>query len=218
MKGGLIMKHRLRLNLAKILSILFLCAMALPASAVECLSPSYSVQMGREPMSDIEARDLRGSEYQDLQELFQGLSGAWAGTGQLVSCMGPEDTILKETENFTIDSKATTYSDGRFALESTYYATGKRASQAETLYLFLSKERLTTRPNIPVADIELISVSRGELTFIRKNRTRTDGGAIVSREALVSIRKPTAASFVVENFLYFYGRLTSFSTMQLERK
>jgi hypothetical protein len=212
------MKHRLGLNPARFLSILFLCAMALPASAVECLSPSYSVQMGREPLDDIEARDLRGSEYQDLQELFQGLSGDWVGTGQSVSCMGPEDNIIKETENFTIDSRATSDSDGSFTIESNYYAPGKRASQAKTLYLCLSKERLTTRPNIPVADIELISASKSELTYIMKHRTRSDGGAVVSRETLVSIRRPTASSLVVGNFLYSYGRLTSFSTLQLERK
>lgn len=211
------LKHRSGLILTGVLSILFFFGVVLPAGAVECLSPSYSIQMGRDPLSDIEPRNLRGSEYQDLEELFQSLSGDWAGIGQLVSCEGPEDQIHKEIVNYTINSRGKMDHSGQFDLESTLYSPEKRTKQQDVIRLSLGKERLGTRPDIAVSDIELLSVSKNELIFLRRIRGRLYEGAFVNQETMISIKK-TATALELEQLFFADGRLTSASTWQLERK
>lgn len=210
-------QHKSGFILIEVLSFLFLVGTALPADAVECLSPSYSVQKGRDFLVDVEPRNLIGNEYQDLKELFQGLSGDWTGSGQSVSCLGPVDEIRKETENYTVTSKGKTDSEGQFTLESALYFPEKRTKQNETFRLFLGQERLATRPDTQLSDIELVSVSQDELTFVKKNRAKAEGFAFVGQEVLISLKKSGVASFVVENSLFVNGRLTAFSAWQLER-
>jgi hypothetical protein len=211
------LKYGAGLILTEVLLILFSFGIALPVFALECLSPSYSVQKGRDYLSDVELRELMGNEYQDLKDLFQGLNGDWAGSGQMVSCEGPEDAIRKDTETYTIHSQGKTDSGGQFTLESTLYYPEKKTKQHDALHLFLGKDRLTTRPDVQAADIELVSASQNELTFVKKNRARGDGGGFIGQESVISIKKTAAASLVVENLFFVNGRLKAFSTWQLER-
>lgn len=212
------LKHRWRFILAWVFPALLFFGISLHAYAAECLSPSYSVQKGRDYLSDVESRDLVGNDYQVLKELFQGLNGDWTGSGQLVSCEGPEDAIRKEEEICTISSQGKTDSGGQFTLESTMYFPEKKTKQLDSLHLFLGKERLTTRPNVQAADIELVSVSQNELTFVKKNRARGDGGGFIGQEAVISIKKTATTSIVVENKHFVNGRLAAYSTWQLEKK
>jgi hypothetical protein len=205
-------------GLRQILAVLLLLAAGQPAGAVECLSPSYSVQKGREALSDIEPRNLVGNEFQELSELFQGLVGSWAGNGRIVKCEGPEDNIRKETESFTVESRGTTDSAGQLTLASTLYWPEQRVRQQEAFHLFLSQDRLATRPDISASDIELVSVSRDGLMIVKKNRARGDGGALIGQETVTRIQRRGDAAMTVENVLYVHGKLTACSAWQLERK
>jgi hypothetical protein len=217
--GGRFMKDiRSRFLWAGVLWVLLFFGPGRAAEAVECLSPSYSVQKGREYRSDVEARDLREGEYRDLEELFQGLLGERSGTGRQLNCEGPEDAIRREIENFMIDAKAYIDSEGVFTLESTLVRARENTEQQESLRLFLGKTMLATRPLISASDIELVSVSREELTYVHKGRNQGLGGAVISQEALIRIGRSPAGTLVLEKTIFFFGRLTSHSIWNLERR
>jgi hypothetical protein len=203
---------------AGVLSFLFFSGPGRAAEAVECLSPSYSVQKGREYQSDVEARTLREGEYRNLDELFQGLLGEWSGTGRQLNCEGPEDAIRREIEDFTIDAKAYIDSEGLFTLESTLVRARENTEQQESLRLFLGKTMLATRPHISASDVELVSVSPAELTYVHKSRNRGVGGAVISQEALIRLGRSPAGTLVLEKTIFFFGRLTSHSIWDLNRR
>lgn len=203
--------------LTGMLPTLFSFVFALQVWAAECLSPSYSVQKGRNYLEGVESRNLMGHEYQDLKELFQGLIGSWTGSGLAVRCEGPEEAIRKEIENYTINSTIKYDSYGQFALESKLYCPEKRTGTNEAIRLYLNDRRLAT-DDISISDIELISASRDELTFVTKNRARGDGGVFMGREWMISIRKIAAASLVVENTLFVNGRYTASTVWELDRE
>jgi hypothetical protein len=114
-------------------------------------------------------------------------------------------------------------SSGQFVLDSTLSSRKKKTRQHETLRLYLSAEKLASEPNISVADIELISVSRDELTYVKKSRRKQSrssggGGMVKVQETETTIKKTGATSFVFEKLIYLQGKLITISTWHLESR
>jgi hypothetical protein len=175
----------------------------LPASG--CFSPSYSIQQGRGVNEAIIPRDLLEGEYRDLQRLFQSLEGNWEGNALVLVCEGTQDKVRKVVDNYSVKSEGMMYSTGQFVLKT-------------TLHLYLDPKKLTSEPNISVADIELTSVSSDELAYVEKRQNKSGGGALLMRETATTIKKTGEASFSLKRVLYFNGRLTTISTWHLENK
>ncbi len=215
------MKHWSRFKLAEVLSIIFLFTMMHNADAAECFGPPYSVEQGRGIFDDLIPRDLMDNEYQDLKELFQSLDGEWVGKAEVAVCDDTEDGVIREIHNYSIKSEGTLDRSGEFVLESTLLSRKKRTRQHEILRLFLSTERLASKSNILGADIELISVSDDELTYVKKYRrkkSRSRGGGFKVHETETTIKKIDATSFMLEKLVYLQGELITISTWQLESR
>ena len=189
-----------------------------PLSASECLSPSYSIQQGRDVNEAIIPRDLMEGEYQDLQELFQSLEGDWEGNALVLVCEGTQDKVRKVVDNYSVKSEGKMPTTGQFDLKATLYSQEKNETHDENLQLYLDPKKLTSEPNSPVADIELISVSSDELAYVEKGQNRSGSGALLMRETVTTIKKTGEASFSLKRILYFNGRLTTISTWHLENK
>jgi hypothetical protein len=189
-----------------------------PLFASGCFSPSYSVQQGRGVNEAIIPRDFTGGEYQNLQKLFQSLEGNWEGNASVLVCEGTQDKVREVVDNYSVKSEGKMSSTGQFDLKATLHSQKKKATHNEYLRLYLSKEKLTSEPNISIADIELISVSSDELAYVEKRQSRSGGGASEMREKVTTIKKTGEASFSLERILYFNGRLITISTYHLESK
>ena len=103
-------------------------------------------------------------------------------------------------------------------MKTTLYSEEKKGTHHENLRLYLDPKKLTSGPNISVADIELISVSSGELAYVEKRQSRSGGGASEMREIVTTFKKAGEASFSLERILYFNGRLITTSTWHVENK
>jgi len=189
-----------------------------PLSASECFSPSYSIQQGRGVLEAVIPRDLMEGEYQDLQELFQSLEGNWEGDALVLVCEGTQDKVRKVVETYSVKSEGKMPSTGQFVLKTTLYSLEKKGTHHENLQLYLDPKKLTSEPNISVADIELISVSSDELAYVEKRQSRSGSGASEMRETVTTFKKADEASFLIERILYFNGRLITISTWHLENK
>jgi hypothetical protein len=188
----------------------------LPASG--CFSPSYSIQQGRGVNEAIIPRDLLEGEYRDLQRLFQSLEGNWEGNALVLVCEGTQDKVRKVVDNYSVKSEGMMYSTGQFVLKTTLHSQEKKRTHHENLHLYLDPKKLTSEPNISVADIELTSVSSDELAYVEKRQNKSGGGALLMRETATTIKKTGEASFSLKRVLYFNGRLTTISTWHLENK
>jgi hypothetical protein len=192
--------------------------MAGVAYSADCFSPSYSVQKGRGELGELIPRDLAGSEYQDLKRMFEDLPGAWKGTGIKFVCEGTEQEILGEMEKFSITATAAMGNSGEFSLESTVSSQENRTTHGETLRLYLSSERLATEHNISEADIELISVSKDELGYVKSSRGRGYyNSAFKNQELVTRIRKKGASALEVGRWTYIRGRLIIIDKWSLEK-
>jgi len=187
-------------------------------SASECFSPSYSIQQGRGVNEAIIPRDLMEGEYRDLQGLFQSLEGNWEGNALVLVCEGTQDKVRKVVDNYSVKSEGMMYSTGQFVLKTTLHSQEKKGTHHENLHLYLDPKKLTSEPNISVADIELISVSSDELAYVEKRQNRSGSGALLMRETVTTIKKTGEASFSLKRILYFNGRLTTISTWHLDNK
>jgi hypothetical protein len=189
-----------------------------PLSASECFRPSYSIRQGKGVHEAIIPRDLMEGEYQDLQKLFQSLDGNWEGNALVLVCEGTQDKVRQVVENYSVKSEGKMHSTGQFALKTTLYSQEKKGTHHENLRLYLDPKKLTSEPNISVADIELISVSSDKLTYVEKRQNRSGSGASEMRETVTTFKKAGEASFLLERILYFNGRLITISTWHLENK
>ena len=176
-------------------------------SASECFSPSYSIQQGRGVNEAIITRDLMEGEYQDLQELFQSLEGNWEGNALVLVCEESQDKVRKVVDKYSVKSEGKLHSTGQFDLKTTLHSQEKKGKHHENLRFYLDPKKLTLEPNISVADIELISVSSGELAYVEKRQNRIGSGALLMRETSTTIKKTGEASFSLKRILYFNGRL-----------
>jgi len=189
-----------------------------PLSVSECLSPSYSIQQGRGVNEAIIPRDLMEGEYQDLQELFQSLEGNWEGNALVLVCEGTQDKVRKVVDEYSVKSEGKMPTTGQFDLKATLYSQEKKGTHHENLRLYLDSKKLTSEPNISIADIELILVSSDELAYVEKRQSRSGSGASEMRETVTTFKKAGEASFLLERILYFNGRLITISTWHLESK
>jgi len=184
--------------------------------AYGCFSPSYSIQQGRGVFEQIVPRDFIEGEYQDLQKLFKGLDGFWAGNAQVIQCREIDGEVREQMENYSIKSKGKLLSTGQFVLESDFFSIELRTSHNEILRLFLSKAKLASEPGIVDADIELISVSSDQLVYVKKRQFRSGGGARRVREVVTTIKKTGEASFSLERVIYLNGKLVLKNSWHLE--
>jgi hypothetical protein len=189
-----------------------------PLSASECFRPSYSIQQGRGVNEAIIPRDLMEGEYQDLQELFQSLEGNWEGNALVLVCEGTQDKVRKVVDEYSVKSEGKMPTTGQFDLKATLYSQEKKGTHHENLRLYLDSKKLTSEPNISIADIELILVSSDELAYVEKRQSRSGSGASEMRETVTTFKKAGEASFLLERILYFNGRLITISTWHLESK
>jgi hypothetical protein len=189
-----------------------------PMFASECFSPSYSIQQGRGVNEAIIPRDLMEGEYQDLQKLFQGLKGNWEGNAFVLVCEGTQDEVHKVFDDYSVKSEGKLLSTGQFDLKSTLHSQERKETHNENLHLYLDPKKLTSEPNISVANIELISVSSDELAYFEKRQNRSGSGTLLMGETATTIKKTGEASFSLKKILYFNGRLTTISTWHLESK
>jgi hypothetical protein len=189
-----------------------------PLSASECFSPSYSIQQGRGVNEAIIPRNLMEGEYQNLQKLFQSLQGDWEGNALVLVCEGTQDKVRKVVNNYSVKSESKMLSSGQFVLKTTLYSIEKKATQHDNLQLYLDSKNLTSKPNSPVAEIELISVSSDELAYVEKGQNRSGSGALLIRETATTIKKTGEASFLLERIFYLNGGLVTISTWHLENK
>jgi hypothetical protein len=189
-----------------------------PMFASECFSPSYSIQQGRGVNEAIIPRDFIEGEYQDLQELFQSLEGNWEGNALVLVCEGTQDKVRKVVDNYSVKSEGKMRSTGQFVLKTALYSQKKKATHNENLRLYLGPKKLTSEPNISIADIELISVSSDELVYVQKGQKRSGNEASLMRETVDTIKKTGEASFSLERILYLNGRLITINTWHLESK
>ena len=190
-------------------------------SASECFSPSYSIQQGRGKFEAVVPRELMASEYRDLQELFQSLDGEWEGNARVIDCEGTPNEVRKVLDDYTVKSEGKmlrTVSNRQFDLKTTLYSLKKKASHQENLRFYLDPKKLTTEPDISVSDIELISISADKLVYVKNSQDRSGSGALLVREAVVTIKKTGKASFILERISYYNGVLVTFSTWYLEKK
>lgn len=186
--------------------------------AAECLSSPPSVQQGRGIFEDIVPKDLSAEEYEAVKNLLNYLKGEWTGTAELISCVGTEDEPREEIRNYSLESKGTLDSSGKFALAVKFSSRQERKSYEENLRLYLSHDKLATEPNISVSDIELLTVSNDELIYVTKMRGVRDMGGTKLRETINDIHKTSQTEFLVKKLLYVKGRLTSKSIWRLNRK
>jgi hypothetical protein len=186
--------------------------------ASECFSPSYSIQQGRGVHEAIIPRDFIEGEYQNLQKLFQSLEGNWEGNAFVLVCEGTQDKVRKVVDNYSVKSEGKMRSTGQFVLKTALYSQKKKATHNENLRLYLGPKKLTSEPNISIADIELISVSSDELVYVEKGQSRSGSGASLMREKVTTIKKTGEASFSLERILYLNGRLITINTWHLESK
>lgn len=189
-----------------------------PLFASGCFSPSYSVQQGRGVNEAIIPRDFTGGEYQNLQKLFHSLEGNWEGNASVLVCEGTQDKVRKVVDNYSVKFEGKMRSTGQFDLKATLHSQKKKATHDESLRLYLDPQKLTTEPNISIADIELISVSSDELAYVEKRQNRSESGASEMHEKVTTIKKTGEASFSLERILYYNGRLITISTWHLENK
>jgi|GEM_PF-2903400 len=189
-----------------------------PMFASECFSPSYSIQQGRGVNEAIIPRDFIEGEYQNLQKLFQSLEGNWEGNALVLVCEGTQDKVRKVVDNYSVKSEGKMRSTGQFVLKTALYSQKKKATHHENLRLYLGPKKLTSEPNISIADIELISVSSDELVYVEKGQKRSGSEASLMRETVDTIRKTGEASFSLERILYLNGRLITINTWHLESK
>jgi hypothetical protein len=189
-----------------------------PMFASECFSPSYSIQQGRGVHEAIIPRDFIEGEYQNLQKLFQSLEGNWEGNAFVLVCEGTQDKVRKVVDNYSVKSEGKMPSTGQFVLKTALYSQKKKATHHENLRLYLDPKKLTSEPNISIADIELISVSSDELVYVEKGQSRSGSGASLMREKVTTIKKTGEASFSLERILYLNGKLIKISTWHLESK
>ncbi len=181
-----------------------------------CFSPSYSITKGRGVFEQIIPRDFIEGEYQDLQKLFKGFDGFWAGNAQVRQCKETEGEVREQIENYLIKSEGKFLSSGQFVLESDLYSQELLTSHNEILRLFLSKEKLASEPGIVNADIELIAVSSNGVIYAKKNQFRSGSGARRVREVVTTIKKTGEASFSLERVIYLNGRLVLTNNWFLE--
>jgi hypothetical protein len=189
-----------------------------PLSASECFRPSYSIQQGRGVHEAIIPRDFMEGEYQNLQKLFQSLEGNWEGNALVLVCEGTQDKVRKVFDDYSVKSEGKMPSTGEFVLKTTLYSQEKKGTHHENLHLYLDSKKLTSEPNISIADIELISVSSDKLAYVEKRQNRSGSGASEMRETVTTFKKAGEASFLLERILYFNGRLITISTWHLESK
>jgi hypothetical protein len=184
--------------------------------AYGCFSPSYSIQQGRGVFEQIVPRDFIEGEYQDLQKLFKGFDGFWAGNAQVIQCKETDGEVREQMENYSIKSEGKFLSSGQFVLESDLYSQELKTSHNEILRLFLSEEKLASEPGIVDADIELIAVSSDAVIYVKKNQFRSGSGARRVREVVTTIKKTGEASFSLERVIYLNGKLVLKNTWHLE--
>lgn len=189
-----------------------------PLFASGCFSPSYSVQQGRGVNEAIIPRDFTGGEYQNLQKLFHSLEGNWEGNASVLVCEGTQDKVREVVDNYSVNFEGKMSSTGQFDLKATLHSQKKKATHDESLRLYLDPKKLTTEPNISIADIELISVLSDELAYVEKRQNRSESGASEMHEKVTTIKKTGGASFSLERILYYNGRLITISTWHLENK
>lgn len=188
-----------------------------PLSVSDCFSPSYSIRQGRGVNEAVIPRDLMEDEYQNLQRLFQSLEGNWKGNALVLVCEGTPDNVRKVVDNFSVKSEGKMHSSGEFDLKATLHSQEKNVTHLENYHLYLDPQKLASEPDISVSDLELISVSSGELAYVEKRQSRSGSGASEMRETVTTIKK-TGEAFLLERSLYFNGRLITMSTYYLYNK
>jgi hypothetical protein len=190
-----------------------------PLFASGCFSTSYSIQQGRGAFGPIIPRDLSEAEYQNLKKLFEGIDGFWVGNALVIGCNGREGEVSEQLENYSVKSEATMYRAERFILRSDLYSRKDRSTEQQTLYLYLNKEQLASVPNIKIADIEVISVSSDELTYLEKRNIgggTNGGGAPLHHEIITTIKKTSEISFSLTRDIFQNGSLIATSIWYLE--
>jgi hypothetical protein len=203
------------LRLKLVVSVWVVLGSALPSSALDCLSPSYTVRQGKNPLDDIDPRDLAPGEHQSLQQLFQWMGGDWVGTGQVVTCAGPEDAIREEITTYRVAARGANAARGQFTFEAHTYDADARTGSDQRFDFFLSERRLATA-DLSGSDIELLIATAGELAFVKKSRIK-GAGIFTAHEWLVRLQKVGESNLEVENVFFVNGRFTSASRWRLLR-
>lgn len=198
-----------------VLSVWMVLGPARPSTALDCLSPSYTVRQGKNPLDDIEPRDLAPGEHRNLEQLFQWMGGDWGGTGRVTTCVGPEDGIREETRTYRVAARGANAARGRFTLEAHTYDAEARTGSDLRYDFFLNERRLAT-DDLSGSDVELLAATARELAFVKKSRVR-GAGVSTAHEWLVRLQKVGDTDLEVESVFFVNGRLTSASLWRLTR-
>lgn len=139
-----------------------------PSYSLECFSQPPSVEEGRNMYAPVKTRKLTEDEEQAVISLFKGLEGKWKGDGYLMTCTGSVDNPDIETEHLSIELKCKVNREGRLLMTGIIESFQKHTKHQKILRLYLKNNILSTSGFNPESDVEIMTASRNELTYVKK--------------------------------------------------
>jgi hypothetical protein len=192
--------------------------------AAECLSDAAHVigPARADPGRPVSPRVLTSVDYKKLQRILRTLKGRWRGYIDEVLCLGIEGAPRDEARRYEVDATVEHDLDDIVTFEAEVMNADYRSRQLQILWLLLKKERLrfgdmeTIKHDAPQWDVELISIDKDSLMFMRKFRRAGHRSTSLQHIELRSLHTSRKV-FTLKEWFYIQGTLTRMRTWTLQR-
>lgn len=174
----------------------------------------------------ISPRSITPEEHNKLSDMFKmlvgGRTGRWNGNIEEVLCFGTVNSPRIETRQYEIELKVDLNSDNILMIEADLESTDLHIVKREYFWFLLKKDWLrfgnlnTSNKDHQEWDIELISIDKNSLQFLRKFPMKTEEGGILRFFELRSINT-SSRSFFIKEWIYINGFLDTIRTWSVKK-
>jgi len=153
-------------------TLVSILATALPpltdAHAYDCFEKSPSYANGQSPFENMVVRDLSRVEQDYLERLFESLTGRWQGEAADVECKGRMDSPSVKRTEYTAAVKIKRDRKGNIRIEMELESDKRNTTHEEVTTFYLIDEKLRSETDGAAGDVQLIEVSRNEVSFLKR--------------------------------------------------
>lgn len=189
-----------------------------PLWASECLSPSPTVQAGKDPYAPVKARNLTDSELEQTRVCLQSLRGDWIGRGDALLCKSLNDPKDAERVRYTLRAGVDTDHFGNMVLGVDLYNIDQKISHQETFRLYLKDHRLRHEDNGGAGDVEIKTLTADRIRFLWRvviPAGQARGSTRKEYDILIAVDRD---AFSIVRSIYTQGHFSSRYAWHLQRR
>ena len=152
---------------------LFLLTASNNGFALECYSKSPALTESRNLFEHEPPKQLSHTQIKNLNSTLNTLQGEWTGIESSFICIGNETSVRKKTASSELTLNIKQEADAVALISSKLYSREKGSTRQEHFSLHLVNNYLRLDTSSSNGAIELLSVDKGEISFVSRSFQRS---------------------------------------------